>query len=351
MNKEFWYIENEQQIGPFTLNEFLAKKLRDETIVWYDGLSDWTEWRNVKDQISRQPLKNVNKSTMNKTILALIIFVILCAGGIGGYFLYDKYSFKEEDAKNVVTQFFEMSRVGNVDEKIYPNYNKISPCILMKNDFRITSVSEDPNTGNYNVFTEYIHNEEHKYPILFVVEKRDGTVQIKSSRGLCFLLYNGVFDYGVALGELDGSENDQEISKKATIKNLKQNYLEAESVEFFLMRLVMEADVKINYSYFGTVSGSVFLQNNSDYDLQNSDINFKVNFLDPDGNILASKNVDFLLGVKAGQSEQGHLYASGINDNWTRYNATFEIVQTDRLKEEIRKKIIEKAKRGEYPKI
>lgn len=350
MNKEYWYIESEQQIGPFHLNEFLAKNLGDETIVWFDGLTDWTEYKNIKSQLSKPNNTTSSKKRNKKPIIITALITVFCALVVSGYFIYEKYSFKEEDAKKVIIQFFEMSKTENIDDKIYPAYDKISRAIIMKNNYKINSINEDPVTGNYNVYAEYIHNESFKYPISFVVEKKNGRVQIKSSRGLCFYLYNGIYDYGEALGELNGKENDQEMSKIILRKNLANNYLGAESIEFFLMRLVMEANVKIDYSYFGSASGSVFLHNKSDYDLENSDINFKVNFLDSEGNVLASKNVDFLLGVKAGQSAQGHLYASGINDNWTKYDATFEIIRTDRLKEEARKRIIEKARNGEYEK-
>lgn len=350
MNKEYWYIENEQQIGPLNLNEFLAKKLSDETIVWFEDLSDWTEYKNVKFQVSKPNETVSKKKSYKKTILIIWLTSVLCALLAGGYFIYDKYSFNDDDAKKVVIQFFEMSKTESIDNEIYPAYNKIRQVILMKNNYKINSINKDSETGNYNVYAEYIHNEYYKYPISFVVEKKNGKVQIKSSRGLCFHIYNGIYKYGEALGVLNGKENDQEMSKIIFRKNLENDYLGAERLEFFLMRLDLEANVNVDYSTYGTASGTVSLQNKSEFDLEYSDINFKVKFLDSEDNVLGTKNVDFILGVKAGQSEQGHFYASGINNNWTKYDASLEIIQTDRLKEKVQKKVIERVKNGEYKK-
>ena len=39
--KQYYYAENGQQFGPFTAEELTVKKIKKETLVWYDGLSDW----------------------------------------------------------------------------------------------------------------------------------------------------------------------------------------------------------------------------------------------------------------------------------------------------------------------
>jgi len=44
MKDRLYYIsENDIQIGPLSLDELKNKKLKKSTLVWYDGLSDWTE--------------------------------------------------------------------------------------------------------------------------------------------------------------------------------------------------------------------------------------------------------------------------------------------------------------------
>jgi hypothetical protein len=40
--KHYYYSDNNQQLGPFTLEELKNKRLKKSTLVWTDGLQDWT---------------------------------------------------------------------------------------------------------------------------------------------------------------------------------------------------------------------------------------------------------------------------------------------------------------------
>lgn len=39
---EYWIVENDQQVGPLSKDDLLAKGITAESLVWHDGLSDWT---------------------------------------------------------------------------------------------------------------------------------------------------------------------------------------------------------------------------------------------------------------------------------------------------------------------
>ncbi|MGA0559054.1 CD225/dispanin family protein [Larkinella sp. VNQ87] len=47
--KQYYYLEGNQQFGPFTLDELRGKPLTPETKVWTQGLPDWTEARLVPE--------------------------------------------------------------------------------------------------------------------------------------------------------------------------------------------------------------------------------------------------------------------------------------------------------------
>ena len=64
---EFFIIENGQQAGPFSLNQLVEKQISAETLVWAQGMTDWTpawkvdDLKLVLDEIERQK----NETTTN----------------------------------------------------------------------------------------------------------------------------------------------------------------------------------------------------------------------------------------------------------------------------------------------
>jgi tetratricopeptide (TPR) repeat protein len=40
--RHYYYSDNEEQLGPFTLDELKEKRIKKSTLVWTDGLKDWT---------------------------------------------------------------------------------------------------------------------------------------------------------------------------------------------------------------------------------------------------------------------------------------------------------------------
>ena len=47
--KEYFYLEGNDQKGPFTLEEIKSKGLSNETLVWFDGIDNWTSLINVPE--------------------------------------------------------------------------------------------------------------------------------------------------------------------------------------------------------------------------------------------------------------------------------------------------------------
>ncbi|HLG03989.1 MAG TPA: DUF4339 domain-containing protein [Bacteroidia bacterium] len=56
--KHYYYADNEQQLGPFTIEELKSKRLKKTTLVWTDGMPDWTpadEFEELKDILISGP--------------------------------------------------------------------------------------------------------------------------------------------------------------------------------------------------------------------------------------------------------------------------------------------------------
>jgi uncharacterized membrane protein YhaH (DUF805 family) len=51
MKKYFYSIDNEKQ-GPFSIEELSDKNITDETLIWFEGLEDWTPAKEVEKIIA-----------------------------------------------------------------------------------------------------------------------------------------------------------------------------------------------------------------------------------------------------------------------------------------------------------
>lgn len=47
--KHYYYAENEQQLGSFTVDELKTKRLKMSTLVWTEGMQDWTSANAIED--------------------------------------------------------------------------------------------------------------------------------------------------------------------------------------------------------------------------------------------------------------------------------------------------------------
>ena len=49
MMKQYYYLDGQQQFGPLSKEELQGKNITKETLVWYEGLSEWTKAGEVED--------------------------------------------------------------------------------------------------------------------------------------------------------------------------------------------------------------------------------------------------------------------------------------------------------------
>ena len=47
MSTKFYFVKNGQQTGPFTLEELKLKQIQRNTLVWTEGLENWTKAENI----------------------------------------------------------------------------------------------------------------------------------------------------------------------------------------------------------------------------------------------------------------------------------------------------------------
>ena len=49
MPKHYYFVENDQQFGPYTTEELKSKSLKKSTLVWTDGMTEWDTAENVDE--------------------------------------------------------------------------------------------------------------------------------------------------------------------------------------------------------------------------------------------------------------------------------------------------------------
>jgi hypothetical protein len=80
--KYYYYAYNDQQLGPFTVEELKAKRLKKSTLVWTEGMQDWASANDIeqlKDILISEPPplpKNETASPSVETILININQVV-----------------------------------------------------------------------------------------------------------------------------------------------------------------------------------------------------------------------------------------------------------------------------------
>ena len=340
MNKEYWYIENDQQKGPFNLTDFLAKELNDKTIVWCEGLPDWYEFGEVKDSIIP---KEISKRKKRSPLFLVSLFIALCGLIIGSFFLYEKYSFTEDDAKNAVIKFYEMIKTGhnNVDETLYPDYNKIGTVIVIQKSYRIKNILKNE-FNEYEVFTEYLHYDNEPIPIYFIVHKINGEIKIKSSRGLSYTFYDDTYDYGIRKRSFKGNETDAEIGEIDRKHKISNEFKSLQDFELTRIKLGINAVVSIQSSEYGLPYGSVSVFNGSDYDLDRTDFDCKVNYYDNYDNLIDSEPVYIFSGLKSGETFSDRIFPNSFS-NFSQYSIEFKLNESENIKTKIRKWLIENA--------
>jgi len=74
--KQYYYSENDRQFGPFTIFELKTKRIRKSTLVWTDGLQNWTVAESIdelKDILVPEPPTLPKKSNTSPTIESIQI--------------------------------------------------------------------------------------------------------------------------------------------------------------------------------------------------------------------------------------------------------------------------------------
>ena len=77
---QYYYAKNEEKIGPLSLDELKKVDIKDDTLVWHEGLDDWVkaeDLKELKSLLKTEAGENLkNESNGNKWRIRVVKFII-----------------------------------------------------------------------------------------------------------------------------------------------------------------------------------------------------------------------------------------------------------------------------------
>lgn len=133
----YFVIIDGRKEGPFTFEEAIKLRLKSETLVWHEGLTDWkpaVEIEELKNITSLSPPPNPKKKRIATEWFNVVIYHLLFASGL--YYI-EKYHSEERIKRRwiyPVCWFYAWFCFINIFAKFNPDmariYNKELPAVL-----------------------------------------------------------------------------------------------------------------------------------------------------------------------------------------------------------------------------
>lgn len=100
--KQYYYLDGQKQYGPFSKTMLKSLGVTEDTLVWYEGLSDWKNAKDIEDLsdlFQKDPTPpTLPKKSKKKTIIwcsvVLLTLVVLSVVGFVGYDLYEQKQYE-----------------------------------------------------------------------------------------------------------------------------------------------------------------------------------------------------------------------------------------------------------------
>jgi hypothetical protein len=294
--------------------------------------------KEEKIEIIQKPKKS------KKNVILFFLFFVVTFLLIGSYFLYQKLSFSEKDARENANRLFSMLSMSNLESKlvseVYPDFSKIDNYILLKRKCIITNISENSD-GDFEVYANYKLSANSIYPIFLIIGKVDNKIIVKSSKGLCYAYYNNLLEYGKKKGCLIGSENDVEMATIIKNKNLQVLYNIDISSKYSEIKKNIEINDNINSSGYGFINGNITLYNNNNFNLSSLDFDCELILYNYNDEIVHSDKIYFFQGINSHSSASSNVMTSSHNS--VKYKVNIKLRQGYSLKNKIETLVIQEA--------
>lgn len=203
----YFYIENNEQKGPFNLEEMQKLSIKKDTLIWYEGLDDWTEAQNIKgfesfifntvppkipvtskeppkfqdpsSKVSQESKPEVKKSNNLKNVILLSSIATVLFIGI--YLFVNSNTSNGKNDESVFTD----------EEKAYLNNNSV-----YKNESNYSnSNNQQPKSQKQRQLTEEeirvnLYNKEVSNPVNYLIVSGSYRVNLAANTVIEGTIYN-----------------------------------------------------------------------------------------------------------------------------------------------------------------
>lgn len=353
---KYYYLDGIDKLGPYSLEEIKSRNLSNDTMILREDrakwvpLSDFDEFEeNVKgiELDDNTKVVNIKKSDNNKknsrflkfSLPTILILIVL-------FFLYQRFSLTEDEARILANRFFNAVIIENLDynsfDEIYPDFKSIGSRIDFQNACVINNISSNSN-GDYEVYASYNHSKIKSYPIYLLIGKEKSKVFIKSSRGINYAFYDKTYDYGKKKGCFSGNEDDVKIGKIIYENNLTSDFEYLVNLEMSGLYENLEISSKFTTDFIGWTRGEVTIKNNNYVGFDILEFDCRVEFYDKEGKLNKSEKV-YISDLDARSSSSASV--STKKKNSTNYKVIPTIKKSQRLENLIKERVIEETKYG-----
>jgi hypothetical protein len=191
LNGKFYFLRNNEQVGPFSLDEILKRKITNKTYIWTNGMVNWEMIENIPEISEKYNLSNPHKTNQNKDKLDsknlnlnnesnnsnCLIYLVLLAIIVGGYYFYnstksdiindDEYKYSDESSSNQESETYEETNQNyeyTQEAKDIINNSPIIKVLNLDNNTTNTllTILSDPNPDPENQSGESCYSYSNK---------------------------------------------------------------------------------------------------------------------------------------------------------------------------------------------
>jgi hypothetical protein len=98
--KKYFYSDGVQKHGPFSLEELKGEGIREDTLIWFEGLEDWIPARKIEEILSffalqipplpgKTSVVRAIQRNRNGFVMAWLIWGIIANAGFSSLYLFD----------------------------------------------------------------------------------------------------------------------------------------------------------------------------------------------------------------------------------------------------------------------
>ena len=173
----FYIHKDDQQQGPFSIDELKDLKITRETMVWFEGADEWKQaieiedlqeiFKSIPPPLVDRKTEDVNKSinegklSRKKKGLILVVLLTLFIGGLGSYFYTIQQAKEVEMLRQIEEQKIKIQELAKIEaERVAEEQNKKMAEIASQRQLELESLKYEYSQAITNLRASEIRLKE-----------------------------------------------------------------------------------------------------------------------------------------------------------------------------------------------